>query len=409
MFYIWLAMRFLTSGRRLLNLPSLMSLLGMTLGVASLTVAMGVVSGFEKALKNSITDVYGHIMVLHRGNGAPDFDRVLTRIRNVAPEVSGVTPFVSYEGVMTRPGQLAGVVVQGVDPSSVETVLSLRKRIIRGQFAFGEKAGVPMAMVGKSLANKFNLSLGQEFKVVQPGDAAPGTGKSEFVPRVETYRLAGVLDLGKIEYDERYVLTDIKSIQTFLKIGDRLSGFRLQVRDFNESTRIAGVIGDSLGPDFWTSDWKEVNRNLLEAIELEKPVIFLVILVMVVAASFNIAANLFVLVMQKYSDMSVLRAIGFSPRDIMKTYVFQGLFFGGLGTFFGLILGLVLCALFVELQKFVVLLPVETYRIDSVGIDLRWTDLGMIVGVSIAICLMATLVPALRGARLNPIEGLRYE
>ena len=407
MFHLWLVYRFMTSGRRLLNLTSMMSLIGMALGVAALTVAMGVVSGFEASLKAAVTDVFGHVLIVRRSDKPQTVEGILAKIKKAAPEVETYTPFMTLEGIMAGGGKLSGVVVQGVDPKTVEQVLHIRNRLVHGTFAFGKKDGVSIALVGKALSQRFQLQVGQKFKVILPSPSR--SDSTEFTPRVQTYYLGGILDLGKIEYDERFIITDLASAQALAGVGDFFSGIRIRVRDPNKAPAIATRIAHELGNQYWTEDWTEVNKNLLEAIKIEKPVIFFVILIMVIAASFNIASNLFVSVLQKYSDISILRAMGFTAKDVRKVFIFQGLFFGVLGTGAGLALGLALCLAFVIAQKYIILLPPDVYKIDQVGVDLRFWDLLAITGSAFIICLISTLIPARRGARLDPVEGLRYE
>jgi lipoprotein-releasing system permease protein len=384
-----------------------MSLAGMTLGVACLTVAMAVVSGFETTLKSAVIDVFGHVLVVRRSEKPQNIESILGKIKESAPEVRTFTPFVNLEGVIAAGGKLAGVAIQGVDPKTVDQVLKIRGRLIAGEFTFNPRGTAPAALLGKALAKKFSLKVGDEFKVVLP--APSRSDSTEFAPKVQTFHVAGLLDLGKAEYDERYVVTDLKAAQEFGGLGDGFTGVRIKIDDAAHAAAVASKLARDLGTQYWTMDWVEVNRNLFEAIKIEKAAIFFVVLIMVIAASFNIASNLFVSVLQKYSDVSILRAMGFSSRDVAKVFVVQGLFFGVIGSAAGLVLGLVFCLAFVALQKFVVLMPAEIYKLDHVGVEIRFFDVAAILLASIAICLLSTLVPAWRGAKLDPVEGLRYD
>ena len=407
MFHLWLVIRFVTAGRRLLNLPSLMALIGMALGVASLTVAMAVVSGYETTLKNAIIDVFGHVMLVRRGEKSQTVESILVTVREAAPEAVAFTPFVNLEGLIVGGGKLAGVLVQGVDPKTVEKVLNVRGHVIHGEFGFGAKDGNAIAMLGKTLAKRFELKVGDVFKVVLP--APSRTDSAGFSPRVQTYVVGAVLDLGKAEYDERTIMTDLKTAQAFAGIGESFSGVKIKLNDADVAQDVALRISRKLGPQYWTMDWSEVNRNLFEAVRIERIAIFFVILIMVVAASFNIASNLFVSVLQRYGDISILRAMGFAGKDVRRVFIFQGLFFGVVGTMAGLALGLLLSWAFVVAQRYVVLLPVEAYRLSHVGVELRLPDVAAIIVASILVCLLSTLIPARRGAALDPVEGLRYE
>lgn len=406
-FHVWLVTRFVMAGRRLLNLPSMLSLIGMAVGVACLTVAMAVVSGYEVTLKTAIIDVFGHVQLVRRGEKTQNVEAILSDIKRAAPEAETFTPFVNIEGLVVGGGKLSGVVMQGVDSKTVEKVLNIRGRLIQGEFTFEPRGGVPTAMVGKALAKKFNLKVGEPFKIVIPTLAK--SDSTSFSPKVQSYILAGVLDLGKAEYDERTVLTDLRAAQAFAGVGENFSGIRIKLKDASAAPEVAVRLQRILGPGFWTMDWTEVNKNLFEAVKIERVAIFFVILIMVIAACFNIASGLFVSVLQRYADISILRAMGFSKRDVARVFVYQGLFFGLVGTGAGLVFGAILGVAFVVAQKFIVLLPVEAYRLDHVGIDLRPTDAIAIVVAATVICLLSTLIPARRGANLDPVEGLRYE
>ena len=406
-FKAWLVFRFVATGRRLLSLPSVVSLAGLAIGVACMMLAMGVVSGFESTLRRAVIDVFGHVLVVRKSERTTSVEGAFERIREIAPEAIAFTPFLQMEGIVARDGKISGVVVQGVEPETVENVMRLRQRVIKGTFSFRAVDGLPSALVGKAVASRFGLKVGEAFQVVLPSPSK--VSSSEFRPRSQTFRLAGVLDLGKAEYDERYVVTDLKSAQKLGDVGEGFSGLRLLLKDASSAPAVASRLHRALGAQFYLMDWVEVNRNLFEAVAFERLVIFFVLLTMLVAAAFNVSSNLFVSVLQRYADMSILKAMGFSRRDAVQTFALHGLIFGAVGTGLGLALGLVFCAVFNLVQRYVVLLPVDIYKIDHVGVTLRAQDVLATVAASLLICLVATVAPAVRGSRLNPVEGLRYE
>ncbi len=407
-FHLWLVYRFMSGGRRLLSAPTLISLLGMALGVASLTVAMGVVSGFEKTLKTAIIDVFGDVMLVKKGDKPQVVESITSLVKQSSPEVLTYTPFVQLEGIMAGSGHVSGIVIQGFDPKTVDKVLRIRSRIIHGEFKFGRSSNdLPFAMVGKALAKKYDLKIGSEFKAVLPKPSRENS--AEFAPEVKTFVLSGILDLGKADYDERFVVTDLAAAQKFAGFGDAFTGIRIKLVDSDRAPEVARKLQLDLGPGYWTMDWTEVNKNLLRAATVERIVIFFVISIIVIIACFNIASNMFVSVLKRYGDTSTLRAMGFAAKDVRKVFVLQGLLFGVIGTFAGFLLGLLLCAAFVILQRYIVLLPPETYRIDHIGVDLRLIDFVSILAVSMLICLISSLIPARKAAALDPVQGLRYE
>ncbi len=407
-FHLWLVYRFLSGGRRRLSVPTIISLVGMALGVASLTVAMGVVSGFEDTLKTAIVDVFGDVMLVKKGDKPQVVEGITALVKKSTPEVRTYTPFAHLEGIMAGGGKVSGIVIEGVEPKTVEKVLNLRKRIIHGDFKFGRAEGdLPYAMVGKQLAKKYNLKIGDPFKGVLPSPSR--SDSTEFQPRVMTFVLSGILDLGKAEYDDRMVVTDLAAAQKFAGAGDSFTGIRIKLDDSDKANAVARKLSLDLGASYYVSDWTEINKNLMRAAAIERIVIFIVISIIVLVASFNIASNLFVSVLKRYADISSLRAMGFASRDVKSIFMFQGLLFGVIGTAVGFILGLLLCVVFVVAQKYFVILPQETYKLDHIGISLRAIDMLAIFGVSVFICLISSFVPARKGASLDPVQGLRYE
>ncbi len=406
-FHFWIVKRLVASGRRLLSLVSVMSLVGMTLGVACLVVAMAVTSGFENTLKQAVIDVFGHVLVVRQTDHPQTLEEVAAKMKKIAPSIVAYTPFYQFDGVLAYDKRITGVVVQGLELDSVESVLNIRSRIIQGKFDFNSSDGGIKALIGKGIAKKFSLKVGDEFKIVLPSPSKQST--TDFSPKVRSFKVAGILDLGKNEYDERYIVTDLKSAQNFAGVGDNFSGIRLRLKNEKKASEVAQALSEGLGSTYWTMSWKDVNKNLFEAIGIERITIFFVLLVMVLAASFNISSNLYVSVLQKYREISIFKAIGFSSRDIQKLFSFHGLLLGLIGIVFGVALGLLLCLLFVVAQKFFVILPGDVYRLDNIGVDIRFIDMAAIIGSAVLICLVSSLAPAFRGAKLKPVEGLRYE
>ncbi len=406
MFHAWITLRFILSRKQALSLPSILSLVGMSVGVACLTAAMGVVSGFEATLAKTITDVYGHVLVINRASSPQNIESIVDRIQKAAPEVETYTPFINIEGVIAHNSELSGIVLQGLDPGTVDKVLNLKSRVIRGTFDLEKDGELPKALIGKGLEKRFKIKVGETFQVVLP---SPNSTSSNFSPRVQKFILSGVLDLGKNEYDERFIVTSLKSAQTFLGVGDAFSGIRIKLSDRDLAPSVSLKLAQELGNSYWINDWTEVNKNLFEAVQLERIVIFFIILVMVVAAAFNISSQLFVGVLQRFSDISILKAIGATPRDIRVIFTLNGLFFGFVGTVLGIILGFILCGIFLLIQKYFVVMPVDVYKLDSIGVDIRFVDLAAIIGSAMFVCLVSSLMPAIRGSKLNPVEGLRYE
>ena len=394
-----------------LGLPAILSIVGLAIGVASLTVAMAVVSGFESTLKGALIDVFGHLLVVKTGDDPISLESATEKLKSSLPDFAGVTPFITLEAIVVGQQKLNGVIIQGVDAKTVDSVLRLRERVVRGEFVLGrttkDPAEVPKALVGKALAKRFGLELGQQFKAVLPRPSPRDT--AAFLSTVATFEVSGIIDFCKADYDERTVLTSLAEARTLGNLKAPFTGLRVKLQDADRAPQAAIRLTRALGPTWWITDWSEGNRNLFRAIEYERIPIFLVILIMVIAASFNVASNISIGVLRRTPDIAILRALGFSKRDVASLFRTQGLLFGVLGVLAGLVLGAILAGIFVWLETTFQLLPAEVYKLNNIGVEFKLLDMSVVVITAIVICLVASLGPAARAANLDPVEGLRRE
>jgi lipoprotein-releasing system permease protein len=426
---LWLAARFLSHGAQpgsgeglkpaswwrrnglRPGLPATLSILGLAIGVASLTVAMAVVSGFETTLKGALIDVFGHLLVVKRGEDQISFEKASEKLRENLPDFVAVTPFITLEAIVVGKQKLNGVVIQGVDAATVDTVLNLKSRVIRGEFKVGhdgkDQDGLAKALVGKALAKRFGLEIGQTFKAVLPRPSLRDT--AAFVSKIATFQVSGIIDFGKADYDERTVITSLTEARQLGNLSVQFTGLRVKLRDANRASAAAAELTGKLGPSWWIMDWSEGNRNFFRAIKYERIAIFFVILIMVIAASFNVASNIFIGVLRRTAEISILRALGFSKRDVASLFQLQGLLFGVVGVISGLLLGGILAGLFVWAQDVFQLLPAEVYKLNKIGVEFDVVDISVVVVTAIAICVVASLSPAARASNLDPVEGLRHE
>lgn len=403
----WIAWRLLISRKTLFGGSAPLSLLGLILGVAALVASMAVMSGFESTLRNAMAEVSGHAQVVKRSRFPDDWQELEARIRQAEPSLVGASRFVFIEGLLAREGQISGILIQGVDAERVRDVLNFSNRIASGSDDLTQASEVPLALVGKGLAKKMNLQVGDRFSVVVP--VADTVDPSKFQRRMGQFQVQGILDLGKYDWNQRFVLTNLKTAQQVADIGDRYAGLLLRFGDINYARKAAFNLSQVLGAPYWVRDWRDANENLFEAISVERPSIFLVVLVITLVAAFNVSSTLFVNVVRRFKDIAILKTVGLSQNDIIKIFALQGLFMGGIGLFFGFLLGFVLCLLFQFAQSRLGLIAGEVYRLDSIELSIRWVDSLAICFATLLICFIATLAPARRGGRLSPVEGLRNE
>jgi lipoprotein-releasing system permease protein len=407
-FSLWLVLRYMrlayTKDGVGLTLTTMLSLVGMALGVGTLVLTMSVWSGVDRILRDAIIDLNGHVQVLKNGGGLEDPGLLQSEIEGILKRKVLATPFLQVEALLTGKGSVVGVQVQGVEPTTVESVLKISSRVTEGAFDL-ESDGEPAALLGKELAKRFKLKVGDEVRlVVAKSSFKSATG---FVPRSKKFRLVGILDLGKYEFNSRVVVTSASAAQSLAGIPAVFTGLRLRLKSDEEARPAAHALSSSLGYGFWTKDWFEVNENYFSAIELEKRVIFFVLCFMVVVASFNISSTMFVNVLRRFSDIATLQTLGAGRNQLIRIFLSHGILVGLVGTLSGVVLGLL--GGFLVSHMATLYIPAEIYKFDRLPMEVRWLDLLAIIFTSLLICAAASWFPARKGASLKPIEGLRYE
>ena len=261
----------------------------------------------------------------------------------------------------------------------------------------------PNVLVGEAIAKEFGLKIGDKLPLVVP---RPESGTLALKPKLKVMKIAGITSMGRYDYDSRYILADINMVKKFSAIGER--GWRLKLNSADKAINLSREINTNM-PSYSARNWWDVNANLFEAIKYEKPVIFLVIFVIILAAAFNVTSSLFINVMTETKDIATLKAIGMSESALMRLYVAKGLIIGFLGSLGGILLGLIFCWILNEANNKFGLLPSKVYTITDLQLELRFLDLLVVVLSSLFICFLAVLLPAYQASKKPITEGLRYE
>jgi lipoprotein-releasing system permease protein len=409
----WLAYRYFGSWRKFFNLSTVLSIVGMTIGVGTLVVSMAVFSGYTQTLERTVQDTIGHLTIYHlKSSSSAKLGEISEDVlKEVRPLITGFvaeTPFVQAEGMLAHGGKINSVGMEGVDQSTIFKVLNLNLRLISGQVDFSTSAeGNPKALIGKGIAEKFGLKVGDVFRIVIP--LSKDFQTNSFRRKLGKFEVAGVINFGRYDYDIRYILVGLPQLQEFAELGHKPTGFRVRISDPELAHTIAQNISDKFHPEFAVADWYSANRILFEASRLEKRILFFVLMILVVAAAFNIANTLFISVVRRYHDISVLKTLGATNGLVRMVFSAQGLMVGAVGSISGVAVGLFLCRVLVWIQMRWQIVPREVYKLDYIEIHSSFSDIFMIVGTSLAICFLATLVPSHRGSQVSPVEGLRYE
>lgn len=405
----WYLVKDLKNPRRLFDLTAALSILGLTMGVASMVVSMAVFSGYEQTLKSSVQNLFGHVVVMRRAPAPIQEFQGLSEDRK-KDQVVASTPFLVVESVLAHGGLMNGVVIEGVDLETLGDVIDLKSRLVAGEFALGyeaDGAAAPLVMIGKGISSKFGLNVGDEFRVVIP--KSEGFNSQQMRPKVLKLTVGGVLDFGRFDFDSRYIVADIRTAQEFAGFDGLLSGYRLKLNNPELAKEHSNELASLLGSGYWVRDWSDINSNLFEAVDLEKAVTFVILLILVIVACFNLSSQLIVGVVKRYQDIAILKTVGASPKSIKLIFAWQGLFIGMIGCLLGFFVGLILCYVLEVAQGSFSLVPSEVYKLDHIQLEVRFTDLVAIFFSTLFVSFLSTLIPSRLGAKMSPVKGLRYD
>jgi lipoprotein-releasing system permease protein len=400
-FIFWFARKLLFSRQILFGGSAPLSFMGLILGVAALVVSMAVMSGYAETLKSVMIDVTGDLQVVKRGKLGENWQSFAAKLTAQDNHIVLAMPFGFAEAVLARKGQVSGVLLQGVEEANFAQVLKISKRVKSGSLNItGDHVGV-----GIGLAKKYKLTPGDKLYLVVP--LATPFEASGFKRQSREFTVSSIIDFGKNDWNERLVLGNLKSLQELTEIGDRYTGIILKISDSDLAQEISENLIEKLGPGYSVMTWYDVNRNIFEAVSIERVVIFFVVLMTVIIAAFNISSTLYLFIRQRYSDIAILKSLGLSPKKIQLLFLSQGLIVGNIGTIVGIILGYIFCFGFMYLQERYALISGSVYKLDKIYTEIRFLDLFAIYLTTLTICMIACFFPARKGSRLEVIEGLR--
>jgi lipoprotein-releasing system permease protein len=406
LFYFWVLSKYTVSWRRFFDIPIILTIAGISIGVAVLVVAMSSFSGFETTLKKAVIEVVSDVSIFKRGGKIDRPESLKKEIGSYMNDVTDSMEFLLQESLVSGKGKISAVLLHGIEKEKAARVLNLKNHIVSGTLDWADHDGQSAAFMGKDLAAKLGLKAGDVFKVILPKSSK--SNSTDITPIIRSFYLAAAVDLGKYEFNSRFIFVDLPVVQDILSTR-KISGLRIKLKDSEKAEAWARAVQEKIGWTYAAVDWKQTSRNLFSAIEYEKRVMFFVVLIIIIAACFNVAAALFVTVLKRYRDISLMKTLGARPIDIVILFCLHGLFLGVAGLTIGISLGVFFAYMFEVLQKVFPLLPADIYKLSFVATEVRLGDIGMICGATMLICFLSTLIPSIRGAMLNPVEGLKYE
>ena len=411
--------------QKFISLNTWISIAGVGLGVMALIVVIAVMSGFSKDLRDKILGTNSHVVVSNMNRAmVENYDGIIKKVRSVKGVIAAA-PFIMNQVMLINGDRVSGIVVRGIDPEKEETVSDLGKNMVSGtvsdlktkssfsgEIKGREKKNRAGIILGKELLRKLGLGVGDIVSMVSPVSRVTPVG---LIPRMKLFKVVGVFESGMYEYDANLSFILLKSAQKFFSMKNGVSGIEVRVADIEQAGNIASVIQKELGFPYLVRDWMRMNRNLFSALKLEKIVMFIILILIIFVAAFNIVSTLFMLVMEKAKEIAILKSMGASCSSIMKIYSYQGLVIGLVGTFLGCATGFVIVPNLNEIVSSIesifgiVAFPSDVYYLDRLPSKIQYMDSFLIIIFSVVICLVASLYPAWRASKLDLVDGLRYE
>ncbi|TXI09356.1 MAG: lipoprotein-releasing ABC transporter permease subunit [Rhizobium sp.] len=409
---LFAGLRYTRAKRRnhFISFISLASMIGIAIGVMALITVLSVMNGFERELRTRILGMASHATITGSSEGLSDW-KLAADMASKRPEIEAAAPYIEGEGMVKVGSQLSGTMLRGISPTDEAKVDDVAAHMKVGSLD-DLKAGSYNIVLGRELAQLLGVVVGDKVDLMIPQATVTPAG---VLPRFRRFTVSGVFQVGMYEFDRGLVLINIDDAAALLRMPGKVTGVRLKLHDLFEAPRVARELAQQLPGIYFVSDWTRSHANFFRAVATEKMVMFIILSLIVGVAAFNIVSTLVMVVQDKQADIAILRTLGATPRSIMAIFMVQGSIIGVVGTFIGVVLG-VLLALNVE-QLVPILealtghqfLSPDVYYISDLPSELKASDVFRISMLSLALGLLSTIYPAYRASRVNPAEALRYE
>jgi len=389
---------------------SVASMLGIAVGVWALIVVLSVMNGFQKEVRARILGVVSHVQISGQDSRLADWQEV-AREASANPQVTAAAPFLNGQGMLMLGSSVRGVLVRGIAPELEQNVVEIGLHMVAGKLS-SLAPGEFGIVIGSELARYLGAIVGDKITLIAPQGLVTPAG---ILPRLKQFTVTGIFRIDFNEYDSGLALIHLADAQKLYGMGDAVSGVRLKLKDLFQSREVTRDLAARLRGDLYISDWTRSNANYFRAVQIEKTMMFIILLLIVLVAAFNSVSTLVMAVTDKQADIAILRTLGASPGGIMKIFIVQGAIIGLLGTFLGVASGIPtalnidVIVPFLERLLSVRFLSSEVYYITELPSDIQSGDVIAITLVSLVLSFVATIYPSWRAARVNPAEALRYE
>ena len=410
---LFVGLRYLRARRseRFISLLTLISILGVMIAVVTLNLAVAVMTGFEEVFRDRLLSLNAHVVLVKPASYLTGYDELARRLEK-RDDVTTAAPALTGQIILTSERRVSGAIVRGIDadraPADLERFLQQGRmsdlKTLTPVVVNGRDLRLPGIIIGDRLADQLRVRKGDALQAVSPIGSPTAVG---LIPRIKRFAVVGIFDSGMREYDAGLVFLNLPDAQGFFGFGKVATSIEITVDDVGKAQGIAEEIQSAVGRRYLVEDWSRLWPNLFAALRLEKTVYFLVLLLMVLIAAFNIISTLIMVVMEKRKDIAVLRSMGASRGSIRMIFLLKGWIIGAIGTLSGVVLGYVLAVL---LQRYQFIeLPEDVFPVSTVPVSISPLYFGVVALASLAICCLASIYPARQAARLHPVDIIRYE
>lgn len=404
----FIAQRYLRSKqqKRFINIIMLVSVVGITVGVAALVVVLSVFNGFNSVVTNVLVGFDPHIKITPAEGSFMAVSDTLRHHLDADPSIAAWSPFISSKALLLASQVNRVVVVKGVDDSLMSGVSGVTNSIVLGEFKFRDLPAQAGIVLGLTLADRLGATIGSEISIVSP------VGVDAMImqfgqPVTRKCRVVGIYDSNNKDYDLHYAFVSLSTAAGLFDYTNTISGIEMRLRSIADADRVKSVLESAFGPRYTVSTWYDLHKDLYSVMKIERWAAYIILCLIVGVATFNVLGSLTMGVIEKRRDIGVLRAIGATRGSITRLFMFEGVLVGTLGTVAGLVLGLTVCYLQIHYHLFP--LDPDVYIIPAIPVEIRWTDFVAVSAASMVLSALASLYPALRAARLQPVDAIRWE
>ncbi len=410
---LFIGLRYLRAKKRnqFISIISAISFVGIALGVAVLITVMSVMNGFDEQIKDRILMMVPPVKVYQAGGKLYHWQELSNNLKEKSKEITGTAPVIEGQGMLSANGTNAFAALQGIDPKYENEVVPISEHVTQGKLS-SLQSGKFNIVLGKYLAQSLGVGIGDKVTVIVPEANLTPAG---MVPRLKQFTVSGIFSVS-YQYDSYYALINIKDAAKLLQMGNAVSALQLGVNNIYQAPFVKYYLNAKVLPDFFIArDWTDENKSFFQALQMEKTMMFFILLLIIAVAIFNLLSSLVMVVTDKRSDIAILRTMGMSSRQIIMIFIIQGLAIGVIGTLLGIALGIVLSLNATEIVNWIQVifhvqfLSPSVYQIDFIPSKLVWSDIYHVGIAALVLSFLATLYPAWSASRVQPVEALRYE